>query len=198
MCPSLNPVPSLQQWHKLVNARAGLFDKSPFEESAERLMGFCDNGAERLVNLHLKLEKDVLSYGLRSDRQSTGQKALAEALLAVIKFSHRSIQQVTLIGGADAGLVAAIALWLLDVNIEIVTQPDGVVAFKNHAQGDSVQLRVIYGLNEHEASPRKVQVVGEVYRLHSGQGLLRHDYRRRHEIVSGRVPWSKALSATFG
>ena len=188
--PTTETVPSLVQWRNLVNACAGLVTTSTFGIRAEKLM--------RLAG-----ESRIALRGRRAGTDSwprdrgVGHKAeIAETLLGLAKLSRGVLVQMTIIGGADAGFIATIADWLLDLSVEIRGGKDYETLWKNRSLEEKPQLLILY---EKDMAKDSMQPVGQTYRLLDGYELVRRaDGEHQASILSGRVPWEKALEYTFG
>lgn len=103
---------------------------------------------------------------------------------------------MTIIGRADAGLVAAIADWLLGLDVEIRDGRNQEPLFRNCSFEKQPQLLVIFAEDVPEDS---LQCTGQTYRLPSATGLIRGDSETlTTRMVGGRVPWEYAFEYTFG
>lgn len=76
-------------------------------------------------------------------RGCSSPKSIAEALFALSRITRNELQAVTFIGGADAGWLATIAEWLLDLRVTMV-KTDGEVIFTNYSDLDNVQVHIIF------------------------------------------------------
>ena len=186
--------PSLVQWHNLVRSCAGLVAKSTFGIKAEQMMRLA--GDQRIANLNRR----AAAGQFVADRGVAHQTDIAGTLLGLGRLSKGLIFQMTIIGGADAGFIAAIADWLLDLRVEIRgwkdtdTQLQDTI-WKNCSEDQDPQLLVIYQKNVVENS---VQCVGQTYRLPDARQIIRRQNGSTQEsILSGRVPWEKAFDYTF-
>ena len=188
--PTTETVPSLVQWRNLVNACAGLVATSNFGIRAEQLMRLA---GESRVALPGRREATNAWSG---DRGVGHKTEIAETLLGLAKLSRGVLVQMTIIGGADAGFIATIADWLLDLSVEVRGGKEYETLSKNRSLEEKPQLLVIY---EKEMAKDSMQTVGQTYRLPDGYELVRRaDGQHQTSILSGRVPWEKALEYTFG
>ena len=193
---SSETIPSLLQWHNLVKSCAGLVTKSTFGIHAEQMM--------RLVG-EFRIASSQRRYATGSfvgDRGVAHQTNIAQTLLGLGKLSSGLLHQMTIIGGADAGFIAAIADWLLDLDVEIrgfedvdAKLEETVFRSKNGHPDRQPQLVVIY---EKDAAADSVHCVGQTYRLPDARQVIRRENGSSQEtVLSGRVLWEKAFEHTF-
>ena len=193
---SSETIPSLLQWHNLVKSCAGLVTKSTFGIQAEQMM--------RLVG-EFRIASSQRRYAAGSfvgDRGVAHQTNIAQTLLGLGKLSSGLLHQMTIIGGADAGFIAAIADWLLDLDVEIrgfedvdAKLEETVFRSKNGHPARQPQLVVIY---EKDAAADSVHCVGQTYRLPDARQVIRRENGSLQEtVLSGRVLWEKAFEHTF-
>ena len=188
--PTIDTVPSLVQWRNLINACAGLVTASTFGIRAEQLMRLA--GQSRIAPNERSGELDTW----RNYRGVAHRTEIAETLLGLAKLSRGVLVQMTIIGGADAGFIATIADWLLDLSVEIRGGKDYETLWKNRSLEEKPQLLIIY---ERNMSKDSMQPVGQTYHLPDGYQIVRRtDGNQQTSILSGRVPWEKALEYTFG
>ena len=193
---SSETIPSLLQWHNLVKSCAGLVTKSTFGIKAEQMMRLV--GEFRIASpLRRCTTGDFVG-----DRGVAHQRNIAQTLLGLGKLSNGLLHQMTIIGGADAGFIAAIADWLLDLDVEIRGLEDvdagleeTVFRSKNGHPDRQPQLVVIY---EKDAAADSVHCVGQTYRLPDARQVIRRENGSAQEtVLSGRVLWEKAFEYTF-
>ena len=188
--PTTETVPSLVQWRNLINACAGLVATSTFGIRAEQLMRLAGESRVAVEG------RRVAPGSWRGDRGVSHKTNIAETLLGLAKLSRGVLVQMTIIGGADAGFIAAIADWLLDLSVEIRGGEDYQTLWKNRSLDEASQLLIIY---EKDMAKDSMQPVGQTYRLPGGYQVVRRaDGNTQTSILSGRVPWEKALEYTFG
>ncbi|KAI9854958.1 MAG: hypothetical protein M1813_000623 [Trichoglossum hirsutum] len=108
--------PSILQWKALLQSCAGVFAATPFPEKAERYMQLHPHGRS--------LGYEPLQSPEMPRRGCSSPKSLAEALLALAKVTRGEFASVMVIGGADAGWLAAVGEWLFDLSVQVV-QADG-------------------------------------------------------------------------
>jgi hypothetical protein len=180
--------PSLQQWRALVDSCAGLLANSTFGIRAEHFMRL--DGETRVAN-----HASGCSW-FRQTRGVAAREAIAEALIGLASLSRRVLQQMTISGQADAGFIAAIADWLLDIDIEIRRGSDGSILFTNCATGTDPQLLVLYEKGEGTGA---LQCIGKTYRLFDASEIIKtEDGPKSTLVLSGRVPWAQAFEVAFG
>lgn len=173
-------IPSLIQWHNLVKACGGLVTNSTFPLRAEKFMRLVDDGQRHY-------------YGSRGFAHKA---EIAQTLVGLANLSRRQLSQMTVVGGADAGLIAAIADWLLDLDVEIRGGAEQNTRFRSRNSVTEPQLLIIY---DKDVSRDSLQCVGRTYRLSNmSQTIRRDDGWTKSAHLSGRVPWESALKDTFG
>lgn len=188
--PTTETVPSLIQWRNLINACAGLVTASTFSIRAEQLMRLA--GQSRIA----PNERGGIIDTWQGYRGVAHRTEIAETLLGLAKLSRGVLVQMTVIGGADAGFIATVADWLLDLSVEIRGGKDYETLWKNRSLEEKPQLLIIYDKN---MSTDSMQSLGQTYRLPDGYQIVRRtDGEQQTSILSGRVPWEKALEYTFG
>ena len=194
--PADEEQPSLLQWHDLVNSCAGLVAKSTFALRAEQMMRLV--GESRIASPNRQFAVHLYT----SERGTADKTDIAKTLLGLGKLSKKSLFQMTIVGGADAGFVAAIADWLLDLRVEIRGRKDTESACEetlfrsnNCHPNDQPQLLVIYQKN---VAGDSIHCEGQTYRLPDARQVIRReDGSPRHNGLTGRVSWEKALEHTF-
>ena len=188
--------PSLLQWHDLVDSCAGLVAKSNFALRAEQMMRLV--GESRIASPNRKF-----AVHLYTNERGTAHKTdIATTLLGLGRLSNKSLFQMTIVGGADAGFVAAIADWLLDLRVEIrggrnteSECEETLFRSNNCGPNDQPQLLVIY---QKDVAGDSIHCEGQTYRLPDARQVIRReDGSPRNTGLSGRVPWEKALEYTF-
>ena len=189
-------IPSLLQWHNLVKSCAGLVTKSTFGVQAEQMMRLV--GEFRIGNCHRR----EWAGSFVGDRGVAHSTDIAKTLLGLGKLSSGLLYQMTIIGGADAGFIAAIADWLLDLDVEIrgfedvdTKLEETVFRSRNCHPARQPQLVVIY---EKNAAADSVHCVGQTYRLPDARQVIRRENGSPQDtVLSGRVLWEKAFEYTF-
>ena len=134
-------IPSLIQWHHLVKACAGLVTNSTFPLRAEKLMRLIDDGQRH----H------------HSSQRPAHKAEVAHTLVGLANLSRGNMSQMTIIGGADAGLIAAIADWLLDLDVEIRGGAEHTIRFRSRNSATEPHLLIIY---EKDVARDSLQCVG--------------------------------------
>ena len=183
--PTTECLPSLIQWLNLVKSCAGLVSNSKFALSAEGIMRL--RGDLRVANRHSQCDRG---------RGMAHKSKIAEALHGLAQLSRRALFQVTIVGGADAGFIAALADWLLGLNVEVKGGKDQETRFQNYNDDRQPQLIIIYDDN---AQQEGLQCVGKIYRLPDASGMLTSERGAlTTTFLGGRVSWDNALDVTFG
>ena len=130
-------MPSNLEWRNLLEACAGALAASTFSLRAEHFMGLA------------KGEPRLSTYGSHNAtpevaRGCSAPKSIAEALLALSKLSLDQMDSVTIRGDPNAGWIAAIAEWFLDLQVMIVDESTGEILYTNHTNHKQTQVRVVY------------------------------------------------------
>ncbi|MDI1492787.1 MAG: hypothetical protein OHK93_004570 [Ramalina farinacea] len=186
--PPAEFTPSLLQWRNLVHSCAGLVSSSTFALCAEQFMRF--SGDLRVASRHSQCDHNYPGRGISHKTQ------IAEALLGLAKLSRGVLFQMTIVGGADAGFLAALADWLLGLDVEVRGGKEQETLFRNCTLDKQPQLIIMYDDN---AQPNGLQCVGKTYRLPDASGILTsEDGALQWTLLGGRVPWESALDWTFG
>ncbi|KAL4949859.1 hypothetical protein BDW69DRAFT_202532 [Aspergillus filifer] len=190
-----NALPSRLQMTLLVEKCAGIFSASSFPLWAEQYMSF---DREAVIGQH------AWRHGSNRTRRTRGVASAAEiatSLHAVMDIRKGSTRHLTLVGVADAALIAAIGAWLLELRVILYTcerQRDEDVWFRNFHDEEDPHLTVIYSRQPGGSAliqrDRTIQI-SDMTALFKSHSELKpsHDY-----VVSGRVPWEEALERTFG
>jgi hypothetical protein len=208
-------MPSNMEWRNLLDACAGSLAASNFALRAEHFMQLA------------KGERRLGAYGAveampKKRRGCSTPKSIADALSALAALSNGRMESISLTGGPDAGWLAAIAEWFLDLKINIVDDQSGETLYRNHADDRDTQVTVLYlsqymqdtgvsasvhvapGANLFSGPDRptgEVRVLDKTYRVRLedlGKSFLEAELGFNAHVVSGRVPWKSALRRAFG
>lgn len=185
-------MPSSFEWKALLNACSGVLSTTTFSLRAEQLMSLSQQ-RERLG-----------AFGALEARPSTlrscsSPRSLAKALFGVARVTREELRAVTIIGGADAGWLAALAEWLFGCTVK-VTSDDGFPLYQNVQEGEEVQLHFIFTAPWENASHKsqELELQGKTYILENVSQLFQEEGRHFDaHVVSGRVRWEHALSMAF-
>ncbi|KIX05670.1 uncharacterized protein Z518_03642 [Rhinocladiella mackenziei CBS 650.93] len=188
------PLPSLLQMHLLVEKTAGILSATSFPLWAEEYMAF---DGERFIGQHAwprALNKVRYSRGVGSAIE------IADALYSLMELSNGTLRNITLVGVADAGLVAAIGAWLLDLKIVMYASEkrDENIVFRNTIENVEPQLTIIFTRREDRTAlcqRGKTVFLSDATVLFKSHAQLKPNQDR---VVGGRVHWKEALSRTFG
>jgi hypothetical protein len=189
------PLTSLLQMHLLVEKCAGIFSSTTFSLRAEKLMSF---DGEKVIGQHAwprAVGKTRYSRGVSKPED------VAQALYGLVQLSKRELRNLTLVGVADAGLIAAIGDWLFDFNIAIFASDDengNGLRFRNTNEEIEPQLTVIY--SRRDAGTSLAQHERTVHLPDATLLFKSHAQRRPNQdrVLGGRVHWREALGGTFG
>ncbi|KAL9119649.1 MAG: hypothetical protein Q9187_003797 [Circinaria calcarea] len=184
--------PSLLQWEALVTNCSGVISSTNFGLVAEYFMGLSGDGPVAPHPFHIK--------NPRTQSRDCGQpKDVATALHAIGKLSSGSLIAIELRGGAVCGLLGALGFWFLGLEVEI--RKGSIVAYRSVSDEEPVQILVTYGAVNDQASSIDMQVASRSYHICNISSILEGrliDYDHDNHIISGRVPWDKAIQTTFG
>lgn len=193
--PPREATPSLQSWSKIVKACAGTFATTTFPIVAEQFM-----------RLHPS-QTSTFPTGAPIDfdqtwRSRSSCQDIAEALVHLGMIARKEIESVTIEGGGDAGFLAAVAVWLFDMNIVIIDYNKETL-FSNSEPGSVIHVRIIYKdrnddtLSEPVES-RELHCSSKVICLKDVSDIIFTNNDNDDMLVSGRINWEKCLSLAFG
>lgn len=177
--------PAVGEWRTLLSACSGIFSTTAFPRRAETLMA---------------LQDDEISSG--DYAVSVG---MAEALEGVGNVSRRVWNSLTIIGGRDAGWIAAVAEWLFGLTVSI-TGRDGSLMYVNCESDQCAQVHIVICGVEDDPN-LTLQVVDKTFDLRQAIDLIRMQggddpmtsvTGAKLTPISGRIPWDRCLAATFG
>jgi len=139
--------PPLRQWKRMVHACNGYLATTRF--------GIV---VEDFVQLNSTDSKGI-PQSTRASPQS-----IAKALHAIGLISSGKEKQMTVVGGQDAGWIAAIAEWLFDFKV-VVQGQDGTRLYSN-CENLEPEVLVVFDYNmEADSSVQQMQTKGSLYRL---------------------------------
>lgn len=186
--------PSLQSWLKLVKACAGTLAKTNFGKLAEDYMRL--NRTQS--SLHPFTGVTDFDDLWRSRSHS---KDIAKAWISLGQISRGEVEAVTITGGGDIGVLAAVADWLFDLNIIILDHLDNVVfRSSNCGPGSVVHARFIMEDRTQIDSSRSkaLQYTSKVVHLNDISDILHATDNNNDMVVSGRLDWNDCLISAFG
>ena len=171
-------MPSLRQWVSLVEVCGGALAATDFGALLHTIskLFYPPNQSEACCRAH--------------------PKDIANAISGLIAVSNGSQETMQLLGGADAGWIAAFAIWMLDLPVQIKT-PSGEILYSSCREDwREPRLTVIRG----DPSKISLQLTKRSFIIPSGEILLRGgDYGQIGNTLSyGRVHWKSLLGDTFG
>ena len=183
--------PSVNQWNALLHACNGTLATTSFGQTLERLVQLNPHcWRETIVNDHLKRE------GCASP------KSIAEVLRGIGAITQGRMVSMTVIGGDDAGFIAAIAEWLFDLRVLIL---DAASEQELHTScaGKSPQVTVMFEPYQCGGQDRQnkamLRCTGRTYYLEDATELFRlRSSGPFVAYVSGRARWDSLLGTVFG
>lgn len=181
-------MPSSQSWKELLSACAGTLSASKFPFLAEHLMQL-PKDEHRLGAIQR------LSASPTSVRSCSRPGSIAEALSGLARISRGEMQAITLYGGSDAGWLAALAEWLLDLKV-MINNFDGTLYYTN-GDTESIQVNVVMLKKNDEISP-DILAAETAFVLHDVSQIFEKEAKSPNAaVVSGRLEWKHALSLAF-
>ena len=175
-------VPSIARWLALVAACQGALSSSPFLLRVDKLMKIG-------LRSFLGTDKDSTKK-----RRPASKESLAECLWALGQVSRNELNSIDVFGGAEAGWLATVAEWILDLTVTIKSSNDEVL-HTNCPVGREPQVRVEFS-GRSGTSPSKDLSVGKVYRLQEWAEVIRS--RRDDYRLGGRLDWEACLVLRSG
>ncbi|KAF3192639.1 hypothetical protein TWF788_000248 [Orbilia oligospora] len=187
--PPVEFTPTVTQWTSLIKACAGALSHSNFK-----------NHLTGISSLYYGLNKEPKQL-LRGNAVQ-----IATALFGLNQVASGKINEALIVGGADCALIAAIASWLLDLDVEIRTAGAGQVVFKHTSatkrKGSGGYFVAIEFTQQSLIGPQSqlatrssgYRRVVEVQQLFAPVG----EKVSMSATVCTRVSWSGALKEIFG
>lgn len=132
---------------------------------------------------------------------ATSPSELAAALLELAQLSTGKVANVTLIGNADCGWLAALAEWLFSLRVEIIDHTGSVLyqsKSENLANISTFQLTVIR-LEEGQNKVPQSLLHSRTHLVPPGDlGFNLRTATSYHLFYQGRSEWSTIFNDTFG
>ena len=181
-------MPSSQSWKELLSACAGTLSTSRFPHLAEHLMQL------RMVEQRLGAVQKIADLPT-SIRSCSRPGSIAEALSGLARISRGEMRAMTLYGGSDAGWLAALAEWLLDLKV-MISDFHGTLHYIN-GEAENIQVNVVVRKDSDEISP-DILAAETTFVLNDMSQIFEKEARSPDAVVvSGRVEWKHALSSAF-
>ena len=177
-------VPSMHEWTNFSSACAGSLSKSPIPEAVAKMIDLCIRSLS---------EQDIC---LRKPRA----EELAETVLALGNISRGILTNVVVEGGLCVGFLAAIAVWLLNMKVELHAV-DGTIIYSTCPDQEEPDAKFMLApLKGRRGDETTLQTVSKTYEISDGKRLFAHGGQKSFIItdVSFRMPWDKCLSYAFG
>lgn len=177
--------PSALQWKFLIRACAGSLAATSFSNFAEHLMG---------LNHRQSRADRVDQYS----RGCSSPDTIARALLGIGEVSTGKVLSISIVGGSDAGWLVALAEWMFDLRVAISTL-QGDLLHTNCESTKDVQVHVFLGDRLTSDTSDEVEVRSKTFYLRDIMEVINiREGITSAPLICGRVPWSSALSDTFG
>lgn len=184
---SPDALPSIFQWESLLNTCAGLFSASLFPEIAEMFMA--------LHPTRRQMCYEPLIGDLSKHRGCSTAASIAQALVAVAQVSRGDLESITIAGGPDAGFIAAVAEWFLEVPVSITDGASHMLLHQSTTLDGIPKVNIIF--EDRSKALRSLQTKDRTFKLENATSAIREESRYNINSISGRVSWGTALSSTF-
>ena len=183
--------PSLSQWENLLCSCSGTLANTNFGLVAEHFMSlngdsFITSRAPFILNPRIQ------------PRQAGMPKHVAVVLAAIGNLSHGQLSSIEIRGGSMCGLLAAFGYWFLGLDVEIWT--GSTLAYRSIAEGQPVQILVRYTATDVTIDSTEVELASKSYHIFNIASIIAPITDSEAEatlIMSGRIPWSSAITSTF-
>lgn len=135
-------------------------------------------------------------------RSCSSPRTIAQALFAMARVTREALKAITVVGGADAGWLAALGQWLFDCKIRAISG-DGTILYQNTQEEDQIQLNFVFrqardGISPPSPAAQELEIRNKTYILEDASELFREEGRFVDaHVVSGRVKWEHAFSVAF-
>ena len=169
-------IPSIHQWKVLVHICAGSVSNSKFPILLEGLI--------RLV-----LPRAGVLF-----HQPTSREALAKAIGALVDVSNGMLANVTIAGGLDCIWLAAIAEWLLALNVEI-RLGSGATVYRSSTNVDRCFPEVIVIF---VSDDEQLIQLSKCHVIPKGHKFWGNPDSENPRFRGGRSEWATILADTFG
>lgn len=171
--------PSILQFKALVKACGGALASSPFPQIANRMFPHASD-----INV---------------DEQCSEPKDIAKALSGLFDVSMGKKKSITVAGGSDCAFIAAVAHWVLNLDIYVEDYHGNVVftpsVTNQPVEPSSAQVYIKYAdTNGHHG----LVVTQSTYLLNDPQDILFYTPDKQLLRLRRRVPWDRCLQDTFG
>lgn len=174
-------VPGILQWEALLKPCNKIFSKSRFAVLLHE--GFTPQLASRT--------------NLRVDRsEATPPEKLAEVLTLLAQLSRRHFESLHLTGGIDCAWIAAVAIFVFDITVDVKTADDVYLYRSDHGYrtgNNEAQLTI---LKDTEVSA-STAIARKCFILPSGRDLFKQR-DRNSPMFENRSPWTSILRDSFG
>ena len=184
--------PSILEWSALIDACAGVFAATDLPTLAERYM--------QMHPEHRVLGYRNAEYTKTRVRGCSSAESLAKALLALAQVTRGDLASLTIVGGADAGWLAAFAEWFFGLSIQIIYGPTNEILYPGSATAHDAQILIVYSGSTNADKSNILMTSEKTYRLADATSLIRQENHGDYAeaCVAGRLEWNKILASVFG
>lgn len=177
--------PSLSQWGAIANLCSPAVNASQFPLLVD---GFSRLLIERITTTR---PDEVLA---------TSPDDLATALLELVPLTLGQVANLTMVGKADCAWLAALAVWLFSLRVEIIDHR-GTVLYQSqgatlHAGPKSFQLTIIRFEDGQSSFPQAL-TRSRTHLVPPGNILFKRKTDEYHQFVTGRSEWKTLLTDAF-
>lgn len=175
-------VPGILQWQSLLKSCEKIFSSSRFAKLLDE--GFTPILASRT------------DRGM-DECEATHPERLAEVITLLAQVSSKHLENLSIIGGVDCAWIAATAIFLFDLTVDIQTS-DGEYLYRSDFgyRTWSGEAQVIFLKDAEERTSLKV--ARKCYILPNGRSLLRERSEEGDFKFQARSPWSSIIRDSFG
>ena len=180
-----NLTPSIPQWGAVINLCAPAVNASQFPVLVE--------GLSRLL---------ISRYTTRRPDEvlATSPEELAIALLELALLTQGQIANVTMVGKADCAWLAALAMWLFSLRVQIIDYQGNILYQSQdatgHACSSSFQLTIIRLENGQSSIPQAL-THSRTHLVLPGDVSFKRKTDQFYSFVPGRSEWNTILTDAF-
>ena len=173
--------PSIPEWSALTDACSGTLAASPLPTLAEKYM--------QLHPQHRSLGYRNVGFAEVKSRGCSSAESLANALLALAEVTRGELASLTIVGGADAGWLAAFAEWFFGLSVRIVFGPTSEILYPGPSSEHDIRVLIVYNNRDGVDTLSNLVTTDRTYRLSDATSVIRReDFENYSEAcVAGRL-----------